>query len=234
MTDDPRPKLLITRPLAGGRRFKHQFRERFGADWPVVLSPLVALRPTNAPPPPTDEYIFTSEQAVFVTPPDFGKRAWCVGVRTAEAAHAAGFNAIEGPGDAAGLWRLLVSEAPDGRLLHVRGAEIAAPLGSMLRDVGMDVIEVVAYQQERLPLSPEALTVLHGTATVLVPVFSPRSGVALVDTAPAIHAPLLIGALSAAVQAATTPLFAAQTVTAQQPNANGMLDALEQLIEYAG
>lgn len=239
MPDDPRPTLLVTRPQAGALRFAGAFRARFGADWPVIISPLTELRPTGAPIPEAEDYIFTSEQAVFVMPPASalprtGRRAWCVGMRTAEAARAAGFEAIEGPGDAAGLWRMLLAEAPEGPLIHVRGEEVSVPLAEMLHDAGLDAREVVVYRQERLPLTPEAAAALGGRAALLVPVFSPRTARALTDavagTGAQRHAPIWLAAISAAVLAAARDLRAEQTDVADHPDANGVLDALGRLM----
>ncbi|WP_051909465.1 uroporphyrinogen-III synthase [Paenirhodobacter enshiensis] len=239
MPDDPRPTLLVTRPRAGAIRFAEAFRARFGADWPVIVSPLTELRPTGAPIPEAGDYIFTSEQAVFVMPPASalpraGRRAWCVGMRTAEAARAAGFEAIEGPGDAAGLWRMLLAEAPEGPLVHVRGEEVAVPLAEMLNDAGLEAQEVVVYRQERLPLTPEATAALAGTAALLVPVFSPRTARtltdAVADTGTERRAPIWLAAISGAVLAAAGGLRAEQAEIAGHPDAAGVLDALERLM----
>lgn len=227
---DSRPPLLITRPIAGAVRFAEAFAARFGDDWPILLSPLIELRPTGAELPEADTYIFTSEQAIFAIPPQPGKPAWCVGMRTAEAARAAGFDAIEGPGDVAGLWRMMLTEAPEERLLHVRGAEISAPLAEMLHDAGLDAREVIVYRQERLPLSEPAKQALTQSRAVLAPVFSPRTARALVAEAGERHAPIWLAAISPLVESVAAPLSAERSEIAEHPDAQGVLDALGRLL----
>ena len=64
MSPVSRPPLLLTRPRAGSERFAAQFRARMGADWPVVIAPLLETAPTGADLPAANALILTSEQAV--------------------------------------------------------------------------------------------------------------------------------------------------------------------------
>lgn len=110
---DLRPTLLLTRPLAQSRRFAAEFAARYGADWPVVISPLLEIVTVPAEVPPAPVVVFTSESAVApfaALSPAAGRRAWCVGPRTAKVAEAAGFVPILGPGEAQGLVRAILAE----------------------------------------------------------------------------------------------------------------------------
>jgi uroporphyrinogen-III synthase len=79
-----------------------------------------------------------------------------VGARTAGAARAAGFVAIEGPGTAEGLSALILAQHPAGRIVHARGAEAALPLAQALAAAGLPAQEAIIYRQESAALSPEA------------------------------------------------------------------------------
>lgn len=234
---DRRPTLLVTRPLAGGARFAGAFRSRFGADWPVILSPLINIVPTGAALPAADAYVFTSEQAVFAIAPAPGKPAFCVGPRTAEAARLAGFDAISGPGDAAGLWRLILAEAPEGQLVHPRGAEVAMPIAALLQDAGLDISEVVVYEQAPLAPTGEACAALAAEHDLLIPLFSPRAArvfAQMLETLPEpARARLFLAAISPAVALAAAAIPAARVSVAEHPDAGGVLAALAALVNAA-
>ena len=90
-----RPVLLLTRPELQSQRFAAQFRQRFGADWPIVIAPLMALVVT-APVPDLASFaglILSSESAVAMLAGSGQKvtmPCYCVGARTADAARALG------------------------------------------------------------------------------------------------------------------------------------------------
>ncbi|MGB3314372.1 MAG: uroporphyrinogen-III synthase, partial [Albidovulum sp.] len=117
--DRERPTLLLTRPEKQSKGFAGAFRARFGADWPVIHSPLTAIRYLAAGPvpPDTDGIIFTSQNAVSAflrVTGDRGLKAWCVGMRTAEVARKAGFDVVAGPGGAEDLAQMII-ESGAGR-----------------------------------------------------------------------------------------------------------------------
>lgn len=228
---DPRPTLLLTRPEPASHRFAAAFRDRFGFDWPVVVSPLLTIVPISAQIPKADEVIFTSENAVapFVAAsPARGRKAWCVGDRTGQAAKAAGFAVTSGPGDAARLLPMILAGHRGGRLLHARGRHVAAHLAADLSSAGLETLEVVVYDQQPLPLSPEAQALLVGAAPVLVPLFSPRSARLFAHAAQGCSAPLWLAPISAAA-AAPCP-GAARVEVARRPDADAVLEALARLI----
>ncbi|MFN0116460.1 MAG: uroporphyrinogen-III synthase [Paracoccaceae bacterium] len=228
---DPRPTLLLTRPGDRGERFSALFRARFGADWPVILSPLGRTRilPLPARLPPFTTLVFTSEAGVEAFAGQRADRsapAWCVGPRTAEAARDVGFTALEGPGDAPGLAARMAEAGVAGPCLHVRGADVAFPLADTLSRGGIETREVVAYELESLPPTVAARRLLEAPWPVLLPLFSPRSArLAAAALLPA-RAPLLIAALSEPVARAARTLLPAALAVADRPDADAMLDAL--------
>ncbi|HEY0214519.1 MAG TPA: uroporphyrinogen-III synthase [Paenirhodobacter sp.] len=228
------PVLLLTRPMPAARRFAGQWRDRFGPDLPVVLSPLTGIVPTGAKVPMDCGLIFTSENAVMLAGPGTGRTAWCVGPRTAQVARRAGFQVVEGPGDAQGLAAQIIAQPPDIALLHARGNERAIDIVQLLRVAGLRADDLVLYHQHDLPMSDQALTLLSNPAPVLAPVFSARGAARLMAALPVpCTAPLLVAAISTA---AAQHLPATRMVIATQPDADAMLNALRQLVpdDHAG
>lgn len=231
---DPRPPLLLTRPKAASQRFAEQFRARFGGDWPVVIAPLMEIAALSVPLPQADAVIFTSENAIapFVAASaPAGRRAYCVGSRTAKVAKAAGFDVIFGPGDAVRLLPLILEHHKGGNLLHARGQHIAAPLADQLNSAGIETFEAVVYEQRDQPLSSEARALLQGPGSVLVPLFSPRSALLFADCARDTAADLLLAPISAAAAAPCAGLARGSIEIAQQPEAASVLDALGRLLQ---
>ncbi|MDW4549105.1 uroporphyrinogen-III synthase [Defluviimonas sp. D31] len=233
-----RPILLLTRPEAQSRRFSDAFRDRFGADWPVILSPLTAIRPLDPGPLPDGDrdLVFTSENAVAAfarLAPRRGARAWCVGTRTEEAAREAGFATRIGPGDAEGLARTITASGETARLLWPRPVHAARDVAEMLNSAGIDTVSALVYEQISCPANNAATAALRGTSPVLLPLFSPRSA-RLAATAFAIaEAPLWIAAMSPAVAEAAAALSPQGLRIARTPDAPAMLDALDALIAAA-
>lgn len=229
---DPRPSLLLTRPEPASRRFAAAFRARFGADWPVTISPLMAIAALAPRVSAADAVIFTSENAVapFVAlSPATGRLAWCVGDRTAQAAAAAGFRTRAGPGDAARLVPMIVAGHEGGRLIHARGHHIAADIVTELARAGLNAVDAVVYEQCDLALDAAAQALLAGPSPVLVPLFSPRSAALFAQQARDARAPLLLAPISAAAARPCSGLNARVEI-AREPAAGAVLDALGRLI----
>lgn len=229
------PTLLLTRPARQSERFASEFRARFGADWPVVISPLSRLDLLS----PQIELqgvaglIFTSETGVAGFARLNGRRdlpVFCVGPRTAAAARAAGFDAKDGPGDATGLTQLILASGHRGPLLYVRGQHVASDLAEILNPARIVTKSCIVYDQSDLPLSAAAGAVLQSGAPVLLAAFSPRGGSALARAVPPGHGPLLLAAISPAAMKAATALGATASATAPTPDADGMIAALGRLI----
>jgi len=230
----PRPTLLLTRRLAASLRFAQAFRGRFGADWPVVISPLMVTTflapdlPDEAP----DQILFTSETAVeaFVRlTSDRRATAWCVGPRTSAMALAAGFGVREGPGDALALAAQIRAAPPGGRMLWPRGAHTAHDFETDLAQVGLPVRCVTVYRQEPVPPTREATDLVAALDPILLPLFSPRSARLASDAFAAAVAPLLVAALSPAVAEAAGPLHPQRLSVADRPDSESLLAAMAAL-----
>lgn len=164
--------LLLIRPEAQSRQLAETLATR-GVRSPVVVSPVIEIRTREVTLSAGAELVLTSQNAVTALPPGW-RRAWCVGDSTAEAAQAAGLEAVSAGGDVEALLRLLV-EARTGRLVHLRGTHAAGNLAARLRAAGLAAEEVVGYDQVPVPLTDEAAELLAGQGPVVLPLYSPRS-----------------------------------------------------------
>jgi uroporphyrinogen-III synthase len=226
MTAQSRPVLLLTRPAEASARFAAQVRERVPGVQ-VVISPLMApafLAPGL--PDGWDGVLFTSETGVAGLARLTERRgpAVCVGVRTAQAAEAAGWQAQALGGDAEGMVAGLTAAPLQGHWLHARGVDAAGNLGARLRAAGMQVTEVIVYDQRPQPLSDAARAVLSGPDPVTVAVFSPRSARIFVAQAGVVTAPVQAVAISPAAAAALDGLYPVRVAAA--PDAAAMLAAV--------
>lgn len=236
---DPAVPVLLTRPMEQGQAFARRLVERFGARVQPLLSPLMALHPL-APDLPKGDFsavIFTSSTGISSSHPlrvDLPARAYCVGRKTAEAAQAAGFQAISANGDADALLSLILADPPKGRLLHLRGEEARGNLAERLSAAGVPTVDLVVYRQDPQPLTDEAIALLQAAGPVILPLFSPRSGALMAKALHAgMQAQLYLAALSPAVTEAASGIPRIALVTAKRPDADAMLDVIATLIVAA-
>ena len=229
-----RPVLLLTRPEPQSQRFAAQFRQRFGADWPILISPLMALVAT-APVPDLASFaglILSSESAVAMLAGSGQKvtmPCYCVGARTADAARALGARVVAVGQDAADLAGMMTLLAPQGRMVHLCGTHVAGDLANGLNSAGIETVSCVIYDQIAQPLSAPALELLAGTGPLLVPLFSTRSAQLFQDQTRNSRAPLWVVAFSPAVSGAVTRPVARRRV-AVRPDGAAMLDAMAEMI----
>lgn len=235
-----RPILLLTRPQAASDRFAAEARTALGADWPVLIAPLMRTIWQGALPEMLNlsDVIFTSETALrgfcrLSARRDM--RAWCVGARTTAAAERAGFAVCQGPGDAQGLAALIAKTCAAKQLLWPHGKDIARNMDDLLVSVGIETVSAVIYDQQPVPLTAEALTLLSGHMPVLLPLFSPRSARLFQKAlgAHTVNAPLYLASLGPNVDVAAALLTARHRRVATRPDAASLLMALAELAEIA-
>lgn len=180
-----RPVILLTRPQQAAERFARLLRSR-GVEADIEISPLFKIEPVAAvlPETPPEALIFTSENGVSASVGlgvSTGLPAFCVGDRTAKAARAAGFVAQSAGGTSHDLVALVLADPPQGSLWHLRGEEAAGDVSGQLRRHELDCLDIVVYRQKPLALTDQAAALLGGDRHVIVPVFSPRSALRLVE-----------------------------------------------------
>ncbi|MDH3262470.1 MAG: uroporphyrinogen-III synthase [Paracoccaceae bacterium] len=205
-----------------------------GDDAPIVIAPVVEIRAVPGA-PGLEGFagaIFTSENGVRALGAEGqGRRAWCVGERTAAAAREAGFDAVAAEGDAGALVEAVIASGERGPFLHARGREARGEVAGRLRAAGIGCEEAVVYEQLAAPLASRAQALLAGDAPVLVPLFSPNSAARLAGAIAeaGVRAPLLVAAMSTAVGEAWSGPAPKRLAVARRPDAPAMLDALEGL-----
>jgi uroporphyrinogen-III synthase len=234
-----RPAILLTRPAPAARRFARSLRHALGPGLRVCIAPLITPRPIHAPVPrllaaPTQPLIvFTAEEGVagFVRNwPVAGLRALCVGPRTTAVARAAGFDATAVPGGTAQALLDMLLIADPQPVVVIRGREAAHDLAAGLTAAGRSAEAATVYAQEAQPLGARAQALLHGSAPVVVPVFSARSAALLTRAASGASAPLWLAAIGPAAVTAATPLAPARVQIAPTPDAAGMRAAVAVLM----
>ncbi|WP_106746583.1 uroporphyrinogen-III synthase [Yoonia maritima] len=220
------PTLIVTRPAKQGEEFARVMRDRFGDRVEIVLSPLIEIVPVpvNVDLEHLSGVIFTSVHAVNAVELPAGITAWCVGPRTAACATKAGFHAITGPGDAKALCDVIQKQAPCGPLAHIRGVHTRGEIARTLTKAGLPCGDVVAYEQQDLPLNSDALSVLKGEFPVVLPLFSPRTATIFSSQRPFV-APLHLVVMSNVVKKATGTVDAQTIAVASQPNGHSMIGA---------
>jgi uroporphyrinogen-III synthase len=232
------PVVLLTRPAPQSQRFAQALQARLPSVQ-VVVSPLMQTEWLH-PSLPTLAFgalILTSETGAEAagrlraagTP--LPATAFCVGPRTADTAHAAGFEAISADGDVHALAALIRTTHSQGPLLHIRGEDVAGNLAETLTNSGIETHSAILYAQRPCPLSPAAIALLQGDDPVLVPLFSPRSAQILAQALPPdAKAPLWIVAISPAAATAAQALTPAELTVAPHPDGGNMLQAVAQLL----
>lgn len=216
------PTLLLTRPRPASERFA---RGLTGVT--IVIAPLMEIVPNGCSVDlnGVDGLILTSEAAVGFLPPST-LPAYCVGPRTARAARAAGLRAEVAGLNADGLVASLTGSVPQGRLLHVHGTQARGDIAARLTAAGLNVAEIAAYDQRRLPPSDAFMKALT-QPRLIVPLFSPRSAMIFAEAAPALRADTRLVALSAAVAEALPAEMQSQIHVAATPTGKDMRISLE-------
>ena len=226
--------LLLTRPKAQSLRFATACKARFGAALVPVVSPLIEIRQTarSIDLDGVGGLIFTSENGVKAFSGMSERRdltAWCVGDRTAATARAEGMNALSAGGQLDDLVELIAGAAPNGELLHLRGAHVAGDSVDALRKRGLKARAQIIYDQVALPLSPQARAILEAPGIVIAPVFSPRSASLLNSELSQARAQVAVAAMSHAVAGKLSVQGIAEIEIAHRPDSAAMIDAIARL-----
>ena len=234
MSDNATPLILLTRPQAQGMRYAALCRAEFGARAEVMLAPMQQIVWLAPPPAIPDDaaLVFTSENGVLGVlraGMGAGRRAFCVGERTAEAARQAGMVAISANGTVDDLAALILKAPPAGALMHLHGAHQRGDLAGRLVAAGLRATGHVIYDQRALALAQGARDALAGPRRVIAPLFSPRSARLLAEAAPAPRNTALICISKATVLALPGPMRDLATLS-EAPTGAAMLIAMARQI----
>ncbi len=233
--------ILLTRPRAQAERFACALDRRFGEGVRCVISPVLEpeFLPVSLPEAAFDALVFTSETGVAallrLDRAALPTLTYCVGDRTAKAARVAGLTAQSAGGAAADLVGLLARVAAGQRLLHIAGAHRTGDIAKRLAPEGVEIRTLTAYAQVERPLDATARDLLAGRASVLLPLFSPRSAALLSDQLlrMPLVAPLTGIALSGAVARSVDPALGLRVVTVPTPDAAAMIEGIATIMDRA-
>lgn len=233
-------RVLVFRPQPDAERSARALSDR--GQKPIV-APLFVVAPGAEPPPegPFDAVVLTSANAVPAL--EKAPQAWrddlpafCVGVRTANAARELGFATRTAKGNRADLLALIVEHLPPAqKLLLVAGHDRHEDLPEQLRAAGHEVTIWTAYEAQAVEALPEpAVEALRGGSADAALHYSPRGTqvfLALAGkaglTAQALALPHVV--LSAEVAAALISAGADTVLVAEHPEEAALFAALDQL-----
>lgn len=231
-----RPILLMTRPQPASDRFVASLNPDLVKKTHVVTAPLIRIEHISAAVDlaAVSGVIFTSANGVKALTAVTGDRnvpAFCVGPATTKAARDQGWTAHQCGQDAASLIASLLETKPAIPLLHVRGRFARGKVAETLTKQGLLCDELVLYDQVPQTLSEEATTALESDATVIAPVFSPRTAALLRHALPGRAIEFV--ALSPAVATELDGRAAQGIHVAATPNAEAMRVLVENLLQSA-
>lgn len=227
-------RVWVTRTAPGAERTAERLRSQ-GAE-PIVAPLLIVEDVACGPAAP-------SALAVLVTSAHAARRlsslaiaretrVLAVGAATAQAAREDGFsNVISADGDGPALAALARTALlrGEGRVLWVRGADVAFDLGADLRAAGFDVAEHVVYRATPVPDWPDdVLQALQNGAVTAILLYSPTAArqLAVLAAGGGLLQDIAIVAMSAAVAATLRTTRIGLCAVAAHPDEAHMLDAL--------
>ena len=227
----PEPILLLTRPEAASRRFANEIREIFGEGVRICISPLLEIR-TQAQSVDFQDargVVFTSSNAVDIVSSLTEARdlpAFCVGRFTTQRARDAGWDALCAGKDADELVDYLISRAPVGPLLHLRGVHSRGDIAGALNRSGVSTSECVVYDQIPVELTEEAVAHLSAKNPVFVPLFSPRTAARFERQKKG-----TVAVYPIAMSKAVADEIRSECVVASRPDTDAMVFAVEKQIK---
>lgn len=229
--------VLITRPEPEALALADTLRARWGCGVKMVISPIMKIiwHEVDLDLSGISTLIFTSRNGVDAFARLTGRRdlpCFAVGPATAEAAREQGMSAVACGGDVESVIDEITRAEPKGRLLHLRGEHAAGNLASRLTAAGFETWEAFLYAQEGCALSGEARALLDRRAPVLLPLYSPRSAALTFCDMPE-TAPVFAVAISRNAADQVPPGRAESVLVAERPDAQAMLEALDDAYELA-
>ncbi|MEL6959458.1 MAG: uroporphyrinogen-III synthase [Pseudomonadota bacterium] len=142
------PLFILTRPATASA----ELALRLPTSIETLIAPAFEIEPVEADIPDFEAAILTSQASVGFAPDGRGRRAWCVGAKTAEAAERRGYIPVSADGDADVLVETILRAQPQEILLHLRGEVSRGNIRARLNQAGLNCDERVIYRKS--PSSP--------------------------------------------------------------------------------
>lgn len=224
------PTVLLTRPKAQSQRFAAEL------GYPhIVISPIIKVesRDFSVDPKLFDRLIFTSENGVRFAAARCelrGMKGYAVGHRTADVGAEFGIDLCAAGGTADHLVELISQDRPAGRLLHLRGEHSRGAIEERLKNVGIETVSAIVYDQTPQPLTRAAMQVLGRSGSVILPIFSPRTAALLAPMVRDARAALAVIGISEAVLDAWAGPEPAEKIALSEPSGAAMLAEIRRQI----
>lgn len=202
------PLLVLIRPQAQSLRLLDEVEATMQRPVAALIAPVMRIVPVSTGAFVPDDLILTSENGVEHGPDLVGKRVYCVGERTGEAAIRRGGEVQVTTRNADDLVAWLTRTAPAGPLLHIAGRHRRGQIAERLNSAGIETDTAIVYDQIVEPASGATREAVGGEMAVVVPLYSPRSARLLAQMVdrpgPHTHVIALSGAVAAAWRDATS------------------------------
>ncbi len=227
--------LILTRPDGANSAFMADFPKPLADCLTFIESPLIAIQSMEAE-AAIEEYaavLFTSVNGVRFAPPSMGRKAYCVGVRTTQAATSAGWVATCVGQNADEMVKTLVDARPADALCHLSGVHVRGRIVERLKEAGLIARRVALYDQILLPLSPAANSAIKSQKLVIVPLFSPRAATHFAAVSP-VNPRLQVVTMSGAITNALENNSIFEAITAPEPTADAVIGCIEKLVSTKG
>jgi uroporphyrinogen-III synthase len=227
--------LILTRPEGANSAFAADFPKSLSDRLVFIESPLIGIKSiaTQVALAQQTSVIFTSVNGVRFAPPSIGRRAYCVGIRTTQAATSAGWEATCVGQNADEMVKTLIEARPAEMLCHLSGVHVRGRIVERLNEAGLTARRVPLYDQLLLPLGPAARAALESHKPVIVPLFSPRAATHFAAVSPP-NPRLQVVTISDAVTDAIKNNASFETVTAPEPTADAVIGCIEKLVSTKG
>ncbi len=171
--------ILLTRPIRASRRTRNDLLS-INSGLEILISPLIEIQYTTYDffQKEYSGYIFTSENAILslmFRGVSLGRvDVYCVGHRTQRLATKLGYNVLGTFPRVKLMVRRLSKLNIRGKLFYFRGAHVSCDLKSTLGKEGIEIEELVVYNQLTRSLSKEAFMLLTNQPS-LIPLYSART-----------------------------------------------------------
>lgn len=178
--------LILTRPEPASKAFFDSLDTGTRQRVRPIISPLIDIVALDVPLSiaPQEGVIFTSANAVRLAPPGNGRRAFCVGAATTDAARHNGWTAQQSGTDAKTLVSQLIAAPPAQPLIHLSGRHTRGDIAEHLQRAGLVVRNIAIYDQHLRPLAQPAADAILQNDRVIVPLFSPRTAAQFASAVP--------------------------------------------------
>lgn len=223
------PLLVLTRPQSQSQEFVDEFINSSGIDREYLIAPLMRVQFLDVDLPVPDlPVVFTSANGVIgftrlgLSAP---RGVFCVGEVTRALALKAGLKVLKTFETVDAL--IVEMDAP---IFYARGRAVSLDLVSVLAKRSIHADQAVFYSVEHNKFSPDALAIIKGRSLV-VPVFSKNSAVALLDAFPDIgKTPCTVLAISGSVADVLRSQICGRVEVADAPTRTAMIAGVQRLL----